>query len=546
MIRTGQLRPSPALVQQLVRVLAAHHSKDARFLQQFQRQAATAMAQDAKIPWRCGPCKRLNKSSMEYCGMCGCYWEQCWDKEYTHGGNRSYSQKGWRQWTTWPSETDSSQRPKSPRRRHQSPRREAKGGGKAKQTQAGQQKWPAPVLDYSKIRDVNLEPPATRPAAAAKPTESTAEIQDLIATLQTTYPEGLPPELQAKVDKIKKTSPMDLKRHIGQLTKVKKELDALREARCKHKEAWKRHVETLVQNTNAQLQQYQNVMHDFDTCEEDLTSQFQSARSAILPNHATKQASRRRSTCPSRCGLRYSGRYGNGSNRGGRRSTRWRIRNGGRRNCTSSGNPAHAERLCGFPNRRACKIEIQRKNRRSKGWSRGRKQRCQEGFMRRRSGMKPTQQSVPTERDRPRNLRFSMCVGFWECNYVGSVDTQSPHEAHTFGWTVLEEPKSPTSFLPRRCMTTEDARQYAPEHSISKADDFLNPWEAISRAFELHLEASHCDPPWAPLIPQIDEAVEHREEPSQFTMSSELDHHLYSAPLHMLLHQRRLSTCKTW
>lgn len=146
--------------------------------------------------------------------------------------------------------------------------------------------------------------------------------------------------------------------------------------------------------------------------------------------------------------------------------------------------------------------------------------------MRRRSGMKPTQQSVPTERDRPRNLRFSMCVGFWECNYVGSVDTQSPHEAHTFGWTVLEEPKSPTSFLPRRCMTTEDARQYAPEHSISKADDFLNPWEAISRAFELHLEASHCDPPWAPLIPQIDEAVEHREEPSQFTMSSELDHHL--------------------
>lgn len=283
MIRTGQLRPTPALVQQLVGVLAAHHSKDARFLRQFQRQAATAMAQDAKAPWRCGPCKRLNKVSMAYCGQCGCYWEQCWDKEYIHGGNRSYSQKGWRQWNSWSmSEADSSQRPKSPRRR-QSPRREAKGGGKAKQTQAGQQKWPAPVLDYSKIRDVNLtEPPATRPTAVSKPVESTAEIQDLIATLQTTYPEGLPPELQAKVDKIKKTSPLDLKRHIGQLTKVKKELDALRDARCKHKEAWKRHVEALVQNTKAQLQQYQNVMQDFDTCEEDLTAQFQSARSAIL------------------------------------------------------------------------------------------------------------------------------------------------------------------------------------------------------------------------------------------------------------------------
>lgn len=140
--------------------------------------------------------------------------------------------------------------------------------------------------------------------------------------------------------------------------------------------------------------------------------------------------------------------------------------------------------------------------------------------------MKSTQQSVPTERDRPRNLRFSMCVGFCERNYVGSVATQSPHEVHTFGWTVLEEPKSPTSFLPRRCMTTEDARQYAPEHSISKAGDFLNPWEAISRAFELHLEVSHCDPPWVPLLPQEEEAVEHRGEPPQCVNPPELDHRL--------------------
>eukprot|EP00434_Breviolum_minutum_P036174 symbB.v1.2.032044.t1/scaffold3792.1/size50249/2 len=237
---------------------------------------------ESKEPWRCYLCKRLNKASTGYCGSCGRSWEQCWDKEYVHGGNRSYSQKGWRQWTAWPtSDADSSQRPKSPRRRQRSPRKEGKGGGKSKQVPPGQQKWPSPVLDYSKIRDMN-QPPAAKPAATPKPAESTAEVQDLIATLQTTYPEGLPPELQAKVDKIKKTSPMDLKRHISQLTKVKKELDALREARCKHKEAWKRHVEALVQNTKAQLQQYQNVIQDFDTCEEELTSQFQSARAAIL------------------------------------------------------------------------------------------------------------------------------------------------------------------------------------------------------------------------------------------------------------------------
>lgn len=38
-----------------------------------------------------------------------------------------------------------------------------------------------------------------------------------------------------------------------------------------------------MQNTKAQLQQYQNVINqDLDTCEEDLTQQFQSARTAIL------------------------------------------------------------------------------------------------------------------------------------------------------------------------------------------------------------------------------------------------------------------------
>lgn len=127
-----------------------------------------------------------------------------------------------------------------------------------------------------------MEQLPARTTTVPKAPESTAEVQDLIATLQSTYPDGLPPDLQAKVDKIKKTSPMDLKRHIGQLTKVKKELDALREARCKHKDAWKHHVEKLVQNTKAQLQQYQKVMQDFDACEDDLTQQFQNARAAIL------------------------------------------------------------------------------------------------------------------------------------------------------------------------------------------------------------------------------------------------------------------------
>ena len=139
------------------------------------------------------------------------------------------------------------------------------------------------MLDYSKIKEVQTtEPPQSRMPLTNKPPESSAEVQDLIATLHASYPDGLPPELQTKVDKIKKTSPMDLKKHIGQLTKVKKELDALREARCRHKNAWKHHVEQLVKNTKAQLSQYQNVIQDFNSCEDELVQQFQAARTAIL------------------------------------------------------------------------------------------------------------------------------------------------------------------------------------------------------------------------------------------------------------------------
>lgn len=243
-------------------------------------------------PWKCGPCKRLNKHSAFYCGACGVWWEQCWDKTYMHRTNYamdgstprgSNHRQGWNA-DGW------DQRPKSPRKRSTtSPRRqgkgEAKGKGKAKDGNVTRQasKWPMPVLDWSSVKEeAILEPVPPRTQMPTKSAESSAEVQDLISTLQASYPDGLPPELQAKVDKIKKTSPMDLRRHIGQMTKVKKELDALREARKRHVDAWKHHVESLVKNTSAQLAQYKKVIQDFAACEDDLTQQFQAARTSIL------------------------------------------------------------------------------------------------------------------------------------------------------------------------------------------------------------------------------------------------------------------------
>lgn len=150
-------------------------------------------------------------------------------------------------------------------------------------SQKGNQRWPTPVLDYSKIKEgrkPEVVPPRT---VSTKPSgEPSPEVQDLLTALQSSYPDGLPQEVQSKVDKLKRSTTMDLKKHIGQLTKVKKDLDSMRAARVRHKEAWTRHVKGLVENTKAQLQQFQSVLANFDACEVELVQNFDSARRAIL------------------------------------------------------------------------------------------------------------------------------------------------------------------------------------------------------------------------------------------------------------------------
>ena len=253
------------------------------------------MEKIAKDPWRCRTCRRLNKGSAMFCGACGYPWEQCWDKSYVHNNTRSYTESmghgaNWQQWDSdWTQGWD--QRPKSPRRHaSNSPRRGRKGDGKqgkpGKQTSQPSQRWPTPVLDYSKIKDgrndnkkLEVTPPRT---STTRPAEPSPEVQELLVSLQENYPDGLPADVQAKVDRLKKTTTTDLKKHIGQLTKVKKDLDNMREARLKHMQAWKRHVTNLVENTKAQLQQYQQVMADFENCESELVATFDNSRKAIL------------------------------------------------------------------------------------------------------------------------------------------------------------------------------------------------------------------------------------------------------------------------
>jgi len=92
-----------------------------------------------------------------------------------------------------------------------------------------------------------------------------------------------------------------------------------------------------------------------------------------------------------------------------------------------------------------------------------------------RSGKKPTVQSVATERDRSRSLRFLSCVGVCEHCYEGVEDeTQHLHQ-NNFVWTMLAEPKQPTATPRGFGMTATDASLFGPNHSIFDDPTFLNP-----------------------------------------------------------------------
>ncbi len=105
-----------------------------------------------------------------------------------------------------------------------------------------------------------------------------------------------------------------------------------------------------------------------------------------------------------------------------------------------------------------------------------------------RCGQKPTGQSVFTEHDRFRNLRFMTCVGICEHSYEGTACDQQPHYDVTYDWTILAEPKSPANLCPRQCMETDEASLFSPRHAVRLEPDFLDPWSAIAQAFELELD----------------------------------------------------------
>lgn len=203
-------------------------------------------------------------------------------------------------------------------------------------------------------------------------------------------------------------------------------------------------------------------------------------------DHTAEQTSRRRfaSFECGRCNDEW--RHCNGAYQCRRRGE-WRCFG----SSATTASPKLAISLCSFFDARKGKITKKNKGRTDSPTSQK-----PDGFILGRCGEWPTVQSVPTERDRCRTLRFLSCVETCEHSLEGETDGMRRLHSERYDWKLLEEPKSPDNRQPKLCMDTLTAIQHGDHHSVTYEPDFLDQWQARVNAFILQLEVGTDD--WEP------------------------------------------------
>ena len=110
--------------------------------------------------------------------------------------------------------------------------------------------------------------------------------------------------------------------------------------------------------------------------------------------------------------------------------------------------------------------------------------------MRRRCGKGLAWQSVFTEQDQTRSLRFRRYVEVWEFDVGFNTDFGrfNNYEHYEFSCRPLEVAKTTTGGNRRTGMNTIQALLHGLHHSVCEQDDFMDAWMAIARANALHDE----------------------------------------------------------
>lgn len=104
----------------------------------------------------------------------------------------------------------------------------------------------------------------------------------------------------------------------------------------------------------------------------------------------------------------------------------------------------------------------------------------------RRGGSCLAWQSVSTEQDQTRFLRFVKDVEVWEfeVGYDTDYGRYNVYEHYEFSWRPLNIAKSIWDGCRRLCMNTFEALLHSYNHSVRSQEDFVDQWEAVFRASE--------------------------------------------------------------
>ena len=260
--RKGHTQLSLSKLNQILGVLARHHSRDIRFLAKIKAEMAKAH------PWRCRLCKQLTKGNTDWCGRCGQHWQQCQDTSYTFIETSKaqpwQSQGSWgepdrsygHQWDwTWQQATSQSpRRRRSPRNRGKGKQdakgwtegKGYKGDGKGKTEPASGTSFPMwlPPMPPWPSSSTTLAPsPETTYAqsSSAKESEELAKLRNLARMVKNQT--GLPADLAKAMETIdagswEKEETREYRQLVSAWGQARKSMESLNQGWRTYREAW--------------------------------------------------------------------------------------------------------------------------------------------------------------------------------------------------------------------------------------------------------------------------------------------------------------------
>ncbi|CAL1150067.1 unnamed protein product, partial [Cladocopium goreaui] len=257
---------------QLIKTLKAHHSKDPGLLKTITMETQESYA------WNC-PCGRLCGKKHAHCPDCQGHWTAGTPHSNRPKSPRAYAnQEDW----SWEWSADHQKRGRGAKQNQKAWTRSAsararagKGKGKGKKTdvvspfsQSTSTPWPSPETTLAFPTPFPQQTP-TAPASTAQ--SSDANDIELMLAVKEQYPDitKAPARIQQAVAKAeKKTTPKQLTSGLHKTSSAvgnaTKELQALKDAKAKHRERWLKHLHESVQCWEQQLKLYSEQQHNYN------------------------------------------------------------------------------------------------------------------------------------------------------------------------------------------------------------------------------------------------------------------------------------------